>query len=516
MNTKISTSAISRREMIAASSGAAGFTFLPAHVIGRGGATPPSEKLNLAFVGIGTRGALNLRELASLNQNVVALCDVDWRERQFAPRPGADPNRLGAAARSSPILVATREYPKVKRYDDYRKMLDEMDKDIDGVVISTPDHTHAVIALAAMKRRKHVYVEKNMCRTIEEARRMMAFEKKYKVSVQVGNQGHSTEDARLIVEWCRAGAIGDVKTVHLYRRETASSPSPATPDGLPITYANIPKILAEQHPVPENLHWDLFLGPAKFRGYNPAYHPNRWRAWLDFGTGALGDLLNHMLDAPFWALNLGYPTQVEAHPEEGYDWRTNKEIYPWTGVTRFVFPARGKMPAVEVYYHYGLFDFDKEGIPKPPGWREGVDMLGNIGGIMFGSQGAITFGALFASDPREASTGAPTNVTWGTKVKVRLWPPELDREFKRPDPTLPRPWNHWADWVESAKAGRPASSGTAYGGVLSEIALIGNGANAEPGKVLEYDAKAGRFKNSEEANKMVLKRTYRPGWELPT
>ncbi|MGE5489126.1 MAG: Gfo/Idh/MocA family oxidoreductase [bacterium] len=506
---------ISRRELISAGAGVAGFTFLPARVLGRGGAVPPSEKLNLAFVGIGARGSLNLSELNSLQQNIVALCDVDWRHRESRRPGGPDPNRLGAAARLSPILLATETYPKAKRYDDYRRLLDEEDKNIDGVVISTPDHLHAPIALAAMKRRKHVFVEKNMCRTIEEARRMLDFEKKYKVTVQTGNQGHSTEDTRLVVEWFRAGAIGDVRTVHLFRRETASSPRPATPDGLAVTYENVPKILAEKHPVPDQLLWDLFLGPAPVRPYNPAYHPNRWRAWLDFGTGNPGDLLNHMLDAPFWALNLGYPTQVESHPEEGYDWKTNKEIYPWTGVIRWVFPARGKMPPVEVYYHYGLFN--KDTIPRPPGWKEGEHNFNNIGGIMFGSQGAITFGALFASDPLVASTGGyQANATWGVKEKIRLWPPELDAEFKRPDPTLPRPANHWADWVEAAKAGKPASSGVSYGGVMSEIALIGNGANAEPGKILEYDPKAGRFKNSEEANKMVLKRTYRPGWELPT
>lgn len=504
---------ISRRKFVAAGAGVAGFTFLPAHVLGLEGATPPSEKLNLAFVGIGARGSVNLTELNNLHQNIVAVCDVDWRHREATGRAGADPNRLGAAGRLSPILLATRDYPNAKRYDDYRKLLDEEDKNIDGVVISTPDHLHAAIAMEAMKRHKHVYVEKNMCRTIEEARRMMDFEKKYKVTVQTGNQGHSTEDMRLVVEWFRAGAIGDVKTVHLYRQETASSPRPATPGGLPVTYENIPKIMAEQYPVPDDLLWNLWLGPAPVRGFNPAYHPNRWRAWLDFGTGGLGDLLNHMLDAPFWALDLGYPTQVEAHPEEGYDWKTNKEVYPWAALNRWVFPARGNMPPVEIYYHYGMY---KEEIPKPPGWKEGEDALGRIGGIMFGSKGAMTFGALFASDPREASTGAPSNVNWGTKVKIRLWPEELDKEFKRPDPTLPRPWNHWADWVVSAKAGKPASSGTAYGGVMSEIALMGNGANAEPGKVLDYDAQVGRFKNSDEANKMVLKRTYRPGWELPT
>jgi len=492
--------------------GFAGFTILPSRVLGQGGAVPPSEKLNLAFVGIGARGSLNLTELNNLQQNVVALCDVDWRHREVTGRGGPDPNRLGGAARNSPITIA-ETYSKARRYDDFRKMLDAEDKNIDAVVISTPDHLHAPIALAAMKRRKHVYVEKNMCRTIEEARRMIEFEKKYKVTVQTGNQGHSTEDMRRVVEWFRAGAIGDVKTVHLFRKETASSPTAAVPGGLPVNYENVPKIVAQEHPTPDQLLWDLWLGPAPVRGFNPAYHPNRWRAWLDFGTGNPGDLLNHMIDAPFWALNLDYPTQVESNPEEGYDWKTNKQTYPWAGVIRWVFPARGKMPPVEVFYHYGQY---KESIPRPPGWKEGEDKAGNIGGIMFGSKGAMTFGALFASDPREASTGAPQNVTWGTKQRIQLWPQELDKEFKRPDPTLPRPYNHWADWVASAKAGKPAASGTAYGGKMSEIALAGNGANAEPGKVLEYDVKAGRFKNSEEANKMVAKRSYRPGWELPT
>ena len=147
-----------------------------------------------------------------------------------------------------------------------------------------------------MKMRKHVYVEKNMCRTVEEARRMMAFEKKYKVIGQTGNQGHSSEDIRLIVEWFRDGAIGDVKTVHMFHKDTASSPRALAQTKLDVTYENIPKLLAQKHPVPEGLHWDLFLGPAKARPYNPAYHPNRWRAWVDFGTGNSGDYVDHMID----------------------------------------------------------------------------------------------------------------------------------------------------------------------------------------------------------------------------
>ncbi|MGE5489125.1 MAG: Gfo/Idh/MocA family oxidoreductase [bacterium] len=238
--------------------------------------------MNLAFVGIGMRGALNLSELASLGQNVVAICDVDWS----TPSGG----RPGAARRGTVATAAG--YPQAKRYTDYRKMLEEQEKNIDGVVISTPDHTHACIALQAMKMRKHVYVEKNMCRTVEEARRMIAFEKKYKVTGQVGNQGHSSEDIRLIVEWFRDGAIGEVRTVHIFHKDTASSPRALPQTKLDVTYENIPKLLAQRHPVPEGLDWDLFLGPAKTRPYSPIYHPNRWRAWVDFGTGNPGDYVD--------------------------------------------------------------------------------------------------------------------------------------------------------------------------------------------------------------------------------
>ena len=495
---------ISRRKFVAAGAGAAGFTFLPAHVLGRGGATPPSEKMNLAFAGIGMRGALDLTELSNLDQNVVAVCDVDWSTRT---------GRAGGPGRGTVATAA--KFPNAKRYDDYRKMLEEQEKNIDGVVVATPDHTHAVIALQAMKMKKHVYVEKNMCRTVEEARRMIAFQKKYKVTGQVGNQGHSSEDIRLIVEWFRAGAIGDVKEVHIFHKDTASSPNALPQTKLAVTYDNIPALLAQEHAIPEGLHWDLFLGPAKERRYNPAYHPNRWRAWVDYGTGNAGDYVDHLVDPAAWALNLPYPTHVSATPEKGYDWKTNKEVYPWSGVMKWSFPARGKMPPVEVYYHYGP---NKElEVPKPPGWKEGADKsIAQGGGFMFGSKGAISWGALYASKPQVASTDLSQAVSWGTPELVRLWPPELNKDFKRPAPSLPRPVNHWADWVDSVKAGKPASSSLEYGGLMSELAIIGNAANTEPGKVLEYDGKAGRFKNSVEANKMAVTRDYRKGWELPT
>ncbi|MGA2726000.1 MAG: Gfo/Idh/MocA family oxidoreductase [Bryobacteraceae bacterium] len=502
---------ITRRELIAASTGVAGFTFLPARVLGRGGAIPPSEKLNLAFVGIGARGTLDLRELAHLDQNVVALCDVDWRPRDTAGR-GGRAGKAGAMPQAYSQVQLLGQYPQAKKYDDWRRMLQEEQKNIDGVVVATPDHHHAPVSLTAMKMAKHVYVEKPMCHSIEEARIMMAFEKKYKVTTQTGNQGHSSEDCRNVVEWVRDGAIGDVKLVHLFRRQFAGGG--AAPGGLAVTYENVPKLLAEDHPVPENLLWDLWLGPAKFRPFNPVYVPGRWRAWLDFGTGNPGDYLIHIFDPVAWALELGYPNRVEADPEPGYDWATNKQLHPWSGQMRWDFPARGKKPPVTVYYHYGEFN---ETIPRPPGWKEGEDKFNSIGGVLYGSKGAITFGAIHAADPLKASTGGYTTVnSYGVPERLRIFPPELDKEYKRPAPSLPRPLNHWSDWVESAKAGQPAGSHFGYGGVITEMALMGVVASTQRGKILEYDTKAGRFKNNDEANKLIfVKGSYRDGWALP-
>lgn len=494
---------MTRRQALAL--GAAGFTFLPSDVLGRGGVEPPSERMNLAFCGAGMRGAEDLRQMNDLKQNIVAICDID------SSTPAAGRGGIGGRG----VGATMANYPNAKKYDDYRKMLEEQEKNIDAVVIATPDHTHAVIALQAMKMKKHVYVEKNMCRTVEEARRMIAFGKKYKVTGQVGNQGHSSEDIRLVVEWFRDGAIGDVKEVHIFHKDTASSPNALPQTKLAVTYDNVPALLAQKFDIPEGLHWDLFLGPAKERPYSPIYHPNRWRAWVDYGTGNSGDYLDHLADPVAWALQLGYPTHVEAQPEKGYDWATNKEVYPWSGRIKWSFAARGKMPPVDVYFHYGP---NKElEVPKPPGWKEGADkIIAQGGGFMFGSKGAISWGALYASKPLVASTDLSQNVNWGTPEVVRLWPPELNKDYKRPAPTLPRVFNHWADFIVSAKAGKPASSSLEYGGLMSELAIIGNAANAEPGKVLEYDGKAGRFKNSEEANKMAVTRAYRKGWELPT
>ena len=403
---------ISRRELIAASTGVAGFTFLPARVLGRGGAIPPSEKLNLAFVGIGARGTLDLRELAHLDQNVVALCDVDWRPRDATGRGGRAPGKAaGAMPQASSQIQLLGQYPQAKKYDDWRRMLQE-EKNIDGVMVAAPDHHHAPVCLTAMKMAKHVYVEKPMCHSIEEARIMMAFEKKYKVTTQTGNQGHSTEDCRNVVEWVRDGAIGDVKLVHLFRRQFAGGGRRR--EGLRSLMKMCRRFSPRTTQSPRTCSGICGLDPRSSAGYNPVYVPGRWRAWLDFGTGNPGDYFNHIFDPVSWALDLGYPNRVEADPEEGYDWATNKQLYPWSGQMRWDFPARGKKPPVEVYYHYGEFT---ETVPRPPGWKEGEDKFNSIGGVLYGSKGAITFGAIHAADPLRASTGGYRPVILGNAGK---------------------------------------------------------------------------------------------------
>ena len=498
---------ISRRDMIAASSGLAGLIILPSHVLGRGSGLPPSEKLNLAFVGIGTRGSFNLRELENLGHNIVAICDVDWRKlekRENRPR----------------AWEMAEKYSRAKKYDDWRVMLEKEDKTIDGVVVSTPDHDHAVVSLTAMKMGKHVYCEKPMAHSVEEVRAMMASEKKHKVSTQTGCQGHSSEDCRNVVEWIRDGAIGDVRDVHIFANNSAGTPyarlGKSGSAGGRLAYDDIPKRLAEEHPVPNGLLWDLWLGPAASRSYNPLY--SGWRSWVDFGDGAIGNWCCHYFDPVVWALDLGLPEKIEANPDAGYEWATNKWLYPNSAEVRWEFPARGKLPPVAVTWHYGP---DGGTIPLPKYWKEDYwprfvatgELANNGGVIMVGSNGAIVFGAISVSQPLSASTGLYRPVIWTPEETTRLVPDELNRDYKRPARTLPRPFSHWADWVEAAKTNKPAGAPFAYGGLMTELGLLGNIACTQRGKILYYDGKAGRFKNSEEAN-TLFRRSYRDGFAL--
>ncbi|MEO8592376.1 MAG: Gfo/Idh/MocA family oxidoreductase [Candidatus Solibacter sp.] len=481
-------SKVSRRSLLTAGAAAA-FTILPSRVLGFGGAVPPSEKLNVAFVGIGTRGSFDLKEISNLQHNIVALCDVDWRPLTGREYPTA--------------IEIVENYPKAKRYDDWRIMLQEQDKNIDAVVVATANHTHAIVSIAAMKMGKHVYCEKPLAHSVEEIRAMIAAEKKYKVTTQTGCQGHSSEDCRNIVEWVKDGAIGDVSEVHIFQNLKG---------GKRFDYAEVPKIVTETHDVPDEVKWDLWLGPAPARKFNPQYVPGTWRSWRDFGDGIIGDYCCHSFDPVFWALDLNLPEKIESRPDQPFNPSAQNQVWPNAGVVRWDFPARGKMPPVAVIWHYGL---ESGHIPLPNGWKAKDILPPAGGGIFFGTKGAIVFGPIYASLPLAASTGDYKPVTWGTPTKVRMFPEELEKSYKVKNKlNFARPFNHWSDFCEAAKAGKPAGAPFSYGGLLSETSALGNIGFTQPGRILNYDAKAGQFINNDEANKL-LKVSYRKGFELP-
>ena len=300
---------LSRRSFLKTGTGAAAvFSIVPGHVVGANGKTPPSEKLNIAGIGIGGQGGGDLR--GCKNENIVALCDVDsvYAAKTFAANP------------------------KAARYTDYRVML-EKHKDIDAVLIATPDHTHAVITLAAIEMGKHVFCEKPLTHTVHEARIITAAARASKVQTQMGNQGHSAEAIRLVREWIQSGSIGDVREVHAWTDRPDDGP----------WYANFAaRELPTDFPaVPDTLDWDLWLGPAKARKYSPAYHPFKWRAWLDFGTGALGDMGCHILDPACWALDLLNPTSITAEVKHLKP-ELNGVAFPIATKVTYEFPQRGK------------------------------------------------------------------------------------------------------------------------------------------------------------------------------
>ena len=464
---------ISRREFMGGAAVAAmAFTIVPRHVLGGTGHTPPSEKLNVAGVGVGGMGRSNIDKVAGLHldangnpdyesmdgENIVALCDVDY---EYA----AETFKL---------------YPKARKYRDYRKML-EKQKDIDAVVVATPDHTHAIISMMAMKMGKHVYVQKPLTYSVYEARQLTETARKYKVATQMGNQGCSGEGVRLLCEWIWDGAIGPVRSVHCWTNRPVWPQGIGRPTDMP--------------PVPETLDWDLWLGPAPYRPYHPCYTPFNWRAWLDFGTGALGDMACHIMDPVFWALKLRYPISVEA--SHSYDvremWKRvdNKETYPRASIVCYKFGARGDMPPVKLtWYDGGL-------LPSRPEELELGRELPESGTIFVGDKGKIMC---------ETYGGSP-----------RLIPETKMKEYKRPPKTIPRiaggADGHEKDWVRACKGGEPACSNFEYSGPLTETVVMGNLAMRNPGKILEWDGQNMKVTNLPEANEHVH-RQYREGWTL--
>jgi predicted dehydrogenase len=433
----------SRREFVKAT-GALGLGVWLGTSSRRADGRSPNDKLNIAAIGVGGKGRTDIRECAG--ENIVALCDPD-------------------EARAAESF---EKYPMAKRYHDYRKMLEER-KDLDAVIVSTPDHSHAPASVMAMRMGLHVYCQKPLTHSIHEARVMRKTAQECKVATQMGNQGHANDGTRQIVELVRAGAIGKVRDVHVwtdrpgkYWRQPLDRP-------------------AERPPVPKHLKWDLWLGPAPERPYHPVYCPHDWRAWWDFGTGAMGDMGCHVMDASFWALDLDHPTSVEAevpslHPETAPTWE----------IITYQFPARGDLPPVTLkWYDAGKQPPQELGDGKP---------LAETGSLLIGDEGT-----LYIPDP------------YGTTFK--LLPEEKFADYKGPDPTLPRAHdNPYKEWIAACKGGQPSLSNFDYAALLTETILLGNVA-VRIGKRIEWDAQNMRCSNAPEADGFI-RREYRPGWTL--
>jgi len=443
---------LSRRDFIGAAGAVAAFTIVPRHVLGGAGNTPPSEKLNIAGIGVGGQGASDLQALES--QNIVALCDVDWRH-------AAD---------------TFRRYPNAKKYKDFREMLDKEDKNIDAVVVATPDHVHAPASMAAIKRGKHVYCEKPLTHSVYEARMIADAAREHKVATQMGNQGQAGVETRLLREYIWDGAIGPVREAHVWTDRPLN--------GLNKVYwpQGVDRPTDKPKP-PDTLDWDLWLGPAPERPYNPAYLPFVWRGWWDFGTGALGDIGCHALDPVFRVLKLGHPTSVEAICT-----LVNKETYPVASVVHYQFPARGEQPAVKLTWYDGGMR------PPRPDELEDDRQMGTNGALFIGDKGKMLSG--------------------------RLIPESKMSEYKKPDPTIPRSPGHHIEWIEACKGGKPAGSNFPdHAGLLAQAVLLGNVALRPELKErmnrtkLMWDGENMKITNVPDANQF-LQREYRKGWTL--
>jgi predicted dehydrogenase len=506
----------------------AGFTIVPRHVLGRG-FQAPSDRLDIAVVGVGGRGRQVMTNMAS--QNLVAMCDVDWgyADQGFAGLPkeigtleeriaanvfevrtpasarneGAPPvitfRQMTPVERARAIALVGRQKviveaaPKATRHQDFRRMLDEQ-KDIDAVVVATPDHLHAGIALAAMDLGKHVYVEKPLCWSVAEARQLARRAAETKVVTQMGNQGHSLDDGRTAVEYLRSGAIGKVTEVHVW----TNRPLGFWPQGVPRPAAltrpadelrwNGPGITARlgaamtgNYPAPDGLAWELFLGPAPYVEYHPLYHPFNWRGWVDWGAGPLGDMGAHLIDHAYWGLDLGFPTTIETVSTP-----FNGVAFPHATTTFYEFPARGRQPAVKMtWYDGGLLP------PKPAEMGEEQFNPGG-GALIIGSKGKLTY------------------ENYGSKP--RLLPKSLHESAGTPPRTLTRVPDelHEMNWVEAAKGHVPASSPFEYAAKLTEVMLLGI-VSLRAGKKLAYDAANMRVTNDPDANEF-LSRVPREGW----
>ena len=443
---------LNRRDFMGAAAGVAAFTVVPRHVLGGPGRTPPSEKLNIAGIGVGGRGSGDIQAVDS--ENIVALCDVDWRR----------------------AAGTFRRYPDAKKYKDFREMLDKEDGNIDAVVVATPDHVHFLASMDAIRRGKHVYCEKPLTHSVWEARELGKAARQAGVATQMGNQGQASEGTRLMCEYVWAGALGDVHEVHVWTdRPMRGINGLYWPQGV--------ERPTETPPVPEGLDWDLWLGPAPYRPYHPDYVPFKWRGWWDFGTGALGDIGCHRIDPVFRALKLGHPTTVE-----GCCTIVNDETYPVASRITYEFPAREGFCPVKLHWYDGGMK-----PPRPDELEQGREWGTN--GILFvGDKGKMLESRLIP-ETRSREFGKP--------------PKKLERS-----PGHHQEWINACKGGEPAGSNFPDhASLLAQVVLLGNMAIRPSLKEKLTRTRLHWDGEAMKVTNLPEANQ-YLRCEYRDGWKL--
>jgi predicted dehydrogenase len=439
-----------RRQFIKSASVMSAATLAFPYVLRAQRGRSPNDKLNIACVGVGGRGADAVKAL--MVENLVAFCDVD-------------------DAKAAATFKAHPEIGPDRRFKDYRRMLDRLGGEIDAVTVSTPDHMHFPIAMAALSLGKHVFVEKPLTHTISEARQLARLAREKKVATQMGNQGHAGEGCRVLKEWVMAGILGDVTEVHSW------TDRPIWPQGVkPPDHSKMMPV------VPATLDWDLWLGVAAEREYDPAYLPFTWRGYWDFGTGALGDMGCHILDGAYFALDLGYPTRVEAVSAN-----QTAVSAPTSSVVTFQFPARGRLAPLTLKWYDGGLQ------PPLPADLEPGRLLDPNGTLIVGSKATVLADTYY------------DKVQIIPDAKMAALTPEL------PTKSIPRvEGGHFAEWVRACKGGVPAGSNFDYSSGLTEVALLSNLA-VRARRPIEWDGPAMRVSNDAEANRF-LTTPYRPGF----
>lgn len=486
-----------RRDFVATGSKLAlGAMIVPRHVLGGHGFQAPSDTLDIAIVGAGGMGGENATQLGS--ENIVAVCDVDL---DYVAR-SVEGKTTDGDGNPRPEGVRWKEqFERATKYRDFREML-ERERSLDAVLIATPDHAHAPIARACMRAGKHVYVQKPLTWSVEEARMLRDLAAETGVVTQMGNQGHSMDEGRLVLEWIDAGIIGPVREVHVWTNRPIwpqGLPAPVMPDELPddgswwpgSTNQRIAAGIAREGPPPASLDWDLYqCANARATPYHPIYHPFHWRGWTAFGVGALGDMGAHLLDHPYWALELGYPTHVEATSTPWGGPADDPVCYPVAMTVRYRFPARGDRPPVDLHwYDGGLMP------PRPAALPDDLELNREGGALLIGERGVLM------------------HETYG--LKPRLFPEGLTEWAETVPPSRGRPGGeHEMNWVRACKGKEDASCPFSYAGPLTEVMLLGIVAlRAGQGRVIEYDGAAGRVTNDAAANHL-LRREYRPGFGM--